>query len=214
MYWQYGDDEGTLDTLIELTITISEHYDIADDVVDESVAPGQYPDAIVAMELLMPLFIRRLHRLGTDAVEFWTERSLSLIESPYREMHETPSVDAYRQILQRQSNLFGFVTGLAPVAAGADETAIERAERIGREFYIYEQYMVDREGYDRGEAGAWNIWELVSEDQAVELMNERAGEITDLASVFPKETQTAIRALVAQDIPQWLEQNAERIERT
>jgi len=204
LYRAHAPDGDDLDALLAFTVAVTEYYDIFDDVVDGDVADGRRADAVIVMQLLMPLFVRRIHALGDDAVSFWTERALELMAGPMTEVTDEPTADAYRAVVDDQATLFGFVTGLAAVVADAPPDAIERAETVGELYYAYEQYLTDEEQY-RADDGPWNLWHLTTETEArarvVALRESLAEAVADL----PAERADGIRALTAHDIDAMLD---------
>lgn len=196
-----GDD---LDPLVEFTVCVTEYYDILDDLVDGDVAAGREAEALVGMQTLLPLFVRRLVEFGPEAAAFWTERALAVLESAPAETGGDPTVEAYRAVVRRQSHLFGFTAGLAGIVAGAADDAVRRCERIGRRYYVYEQFLLDREQRGDGD-DSWNLWEIASEETARALLAELQSDVTNLAGTLPDDRRRLVTGLVAHDIDAWLD---------
>jgi len=196
-----GDD---LDDLLAFTVAVTEYYDIFDDVVDGDVAAGRRADAVIAMQLLMPLFLRRIHAFGDDAVAFWTERALELMAGPLTEVADDPTAAAYRAVVDDQATLFGFVTGLAALAADAPPDAVDRAETVGELYYVYEQYLTDLEQYGGGD-GPWNLWHLTTEAEGRARVTALREALAEAVADLPAERAAGIRALAAHDLDAMLE---------
>lgn len=199
----YDLSETALETVLECTVAITEYYDIVDDVVDGDVADGRTSEAILLSELLVPLTVARLGQLGPDATAFWADEALTLLEAPYVEATEAPSAEAYRRVVERQGTLFGFVTGLPPVVADADRSAVRRATTLGERYYAYEQFLLD--GEQHGDDSPWNLWEHVPEDAALDRLSELQTEVRELVDPLPEQRARAIRALVGHDLEAWAE---------
>lgn len=125
--------------------------------------------------------------------------------APFSERNTEPTLENYQVIVERQSHLYGCITGLCAIAVGADRDAVRRAEAIGRTFYEYEQFIGDRNEYDSGDDDPWNLWHLASESDAVDHLLERRKAIEPQLATLPEERATAIRALFAQDLEAWLD---------
>lgn len=200
LYFAHAPDGERLETLLEFTVAVTEYYDIADDVVDGDVAPDRDIEAFLAMQQLLPLFVDRIGRLGLDATAFWTERARSLVAAPYEENRADPSLEAYLRIVDLQANFFGSITGLAALVADANDEAVKRAEEIGRGFYAYEQFLVDRRQYARGEDERWNLWVLATEQEALDVVRERRTAVRDRLATIPDARADMIGALLAHDL--------------
>lgn len=201
VYLATDPEEDRLDELLEFTVATHEYYDIADDIVDDDVTDSEFTAAFLALQMLLPLFVRRLPALGDDAVAFWSDRATDLVVAPFREVSTEPTVETYLSVVDRQANLFGFLTGLAAIAADGDRDDIERAERIGRNYYAYEQFLLDRGQVD-GET--WNLWTLASEETAVDILLDRRESIETDVDALPETSAAMIRSLVAHDVDAWL----------
>lgn len=190
------------DALVAFTVAVQEHYDVLDDVVDGDVAPGHEDEAVVVSQALVPLCVRRLDALGSDAVEYWHDCALELLAAPHAETTDDPSADAYRRVIDRQSALFGLVTGLAAVAADRDESTVERADRLGRTVYRHAQFVLDYEQHARGD-DEWNARALLGERRVLESLEIWRAAVTDLTAEFPTHAADRLRALVALDVDAW-----------
>lgn len=203
------DPAGThLETLLEFTVAVTEYYDICDDVLDNDVSKDNFSDVFVVLQLLFPLFVRRLDRLGSEAATFWTDRAISLVAAPTTELSCEPSLEAYRSIVDQQVELFGFVTGLAAVVAGGDDSEIRTAERIGHVYYTYEQFLIDAEQYAQDDDDPWNLWALTDEADAIDHISEQRELAHELTAGLPKRRRETIRSLFAHDLDSWLQQES------
>jgi hypothetical protein len=190
-----------VDTLLEATTGIVEYYDMLDDIVDGDVPNGRVPEAVVLAQTLMPLFIRRLAALGADSADAWSGRASVLLEAPYLEQRADPSLDAYRAIVDRQSKLFGFVTCLPAVVADADSDAVDAAATVGERYYIYEQYLLDREQVE--ESSPWNLWSLASESTALDELQAAQDRAVAAIEVLLPEDARLVEPLIAHDLDAW-----------
>lgn len=189
--------------LLEFTVAIQEYYDILDDLIDGDVAEGHENEVQLVAQVLFPLAVARLGRLGGDAVGYWTDCALELVAAPHAEAAASPSPEAYRDLVDRQSVLFGFVPGLAAVAAGREEAAVERAEELGRTIYRHGQFVRDYEQYVGTDDDPWNAAALLGEQAVIEHLEEWRGAIDDLTASYPESARRQLRALVALDVDTW-----------
>lgn len=195
------DPEGDrVDDLLRATTVAHEYYDIVDDVIDGDVADGSELEVFVTNELLGPLLVRLLGRLGPEAVDYWSARTLRAVGSFVAELSGEPSADAYRDLVERQSNLFGSVAGLSAVVAGADEASVERAATAGRAYFQYEQFLRDLYQYERDDPDPWNAWRLLSESEALAYVSERRMTFERSIADLPAERERLLRPLVATDL--------------
>lgn len=200
IYRSHATDCDSLDQLLRTTVVAMEYYDIADDVIDGDVAQGHEAEAFLTNELLMPLLVRHLGRLGPEAIEHWSEDSIRTAESWVFELSNDPSAATYRTLVDKQSELFGSMTALSAVTAGADDAAIERAGEIGRTYFKYDQFVLDLRQYEKGDEDPWNAWNLMGEDEAKSYLMEQRSEFERLIGHLPRERQRLLRPLVATDI--------------
>lgn len=191
-----GDDGATL---VEFATCVTEWFDILDDVVDGDVRAGAEPEALVVAQVLSALATRRIHALGDEAVAFWTERSLDLYAAQLERRGREPEGEAYAAILRREGTLFGFLTGVAALVAGADEEAVERAATMGRAFYAFEHLVVDAENH-RIDGDAWNGWRLMSPSAFRTRVEAFREEAATAAEPLADERARAVRDLTAVDV--------------
>lgn len=197
---EYGDDPERRRLLVQFALAVAEYADIVDDLVDGDVDPDRETEVLLTLQVLWPLLTRLLARLGERETLYWTERATLLVGAPVTERTSEPSAESYHALVEEQSTLFGFVTGLAAVAAGADD-AVERAERLGELFFRYTQFLLDCEQYDGTER--WNAL-AVSSPAAVagQLREWREAFETELAHLSDERARR-LRPLVAVDLATW-----------
>lgn len=191
--------------LLEFTLAIQEYYDLLDDVVDGDVAEGHAGEVQVVAQALLPMATARLGELGSEAVAYWSARALELVSAPHVEARSEPGVEAYRDLLDRQSVLFGFVPGVTAVAAGSDEAGVERAEALGRAVYLHGQLARDVEQHRAGDDDPWNAAALEGERAVLDRLTELRREVSELADDYPEPASTRLSALVALDVDGWLD---------
>ena len=198
-----GLDDEERATLLEFTVAIQEYYDVLDDLIDGDVAPGHETEVQLVAQVLLPLAVDRLGRLGSDAVAHWAERALELVTAPHAELQSEPSPEAYDEIVARQSVLFGFVPGVAAVAAGCDDAGVQRASSIGRSIYRHGQFARDFEQHVRGDDDPWNAAALHGDDAVIEELRSLRATVEDLAAAYPDPARIVLQGLVALDVDAW-----------
>lgn len=206
-----GLDEDEADALLGFTVAIQEYYDALDDLVDGDVADGHEGEVILVAQVLQALALRELARLGLDAVTHWADSVPTLVGAPFAEARaESPSVAVYDEILDHQSQLFGFVTGAAAVAAGRDDADVEHAVHVGRLVYRHFALVHDYEQYATGVDGDgdWNAAALLETEELCRRLEERREEIEEATRRYPDPAGRRIRELVALDVSAWLRSEA------
>lgn len=199
----HGLDDGERDALVGFAVAIQEYYDVLDDLVDGDVADGHEAEVQVVAQALLPLALDRLHRLGPDAVAYWTGCALDLVCAPFAEVSGTPTAEAYRELVDRQSVLLGFVPGVAAVAADRDEADVDRAEALGRALYRHQQFARDLEQHLDGDDDPWNAAALLGEESVVERLEAWREDVETYAEPYPEPASRRLRALVALDLEEW-----------
>lgn len=197
-------DAETTDLILELGVCVSEYFDVLDDVVDGDVDAGREGEAIALVQLLVPSYVERLAALGSDAASYWSDVTRSFLRAPYLEHDAEPSLPAYRRIVESQSGLFGCVTALPAVVAGADPDAVERSQAIGERFYVYEQFLLDGEQH-ANESSPWNLWAYATDAEALAVLEDARTAYEDALEGLPAERQRALEVLVAHDLDNWLD---------
>ena len=203
VYREFGTDESTLDALLDLSILSQEYYDILDDAVDGDVAPDRDGEAILTSQLLLPRIHERLAVIHPDASTFWAGRIERLVTAPQLERTTEPSEEAYLALLDRQSNLYGALTGLAALAADTDDATVDDAERLGRTIYKHDHFVHDRLQFEDGRREEWNAAALLSEEEVVDRLRAWRETVEELTASFDDERATILRGLVALDIDAW-----------
>jgi hypothetical protein len=197
----HGGDEETRATLVQFALVVAEYYDVVDDVVDGDVKPGHEREALLVAQLLMPVLARLLHRLGDDAVEYWTREATALVEAPL--IHESadgePTGEAYLDLLERQASLRSSITGLAAVVAGADGDAVERAENVGTAVHKLMQFATDLAQYE-SDNDPWNAVALFEETAYFEQLRSLRDELDEALSAYPDEYACRMRAPWEDDV--------------
>ena len=184
--------------VIEFSTCVAEWFDILDDLADGDVRSGAEPEALVVAQVLSALATKRLHAFGDEAVEFWTERSLTLYATQLERREHDPDGETYVAILREEGTLFGFLTGTAALAAGADDDVVERAAAAGRAFYAFEHLLVDAENH-HVETDAWNGWRLMSTAAFRTRVEEFREAVETAVDPLPDKHARAIRDLTAVD---------------
>jgi hypothetical protein len=191
----HGGDEQTCQTLLQFSMIVAEYYDIVDDVIDGDVKPGHQRDAIVVLQFLMPVLVRLLHRLGDDAVKYWTWEATELVEAsvhePTAEMKQT--TDGYLDLLEEQALLRSSVTGLAAVVAGADDEAIERAEQVGTTVHKLMQFVTDLKQYGSDDDPS-NAVQLFDKEDFSKQYQQFKNELDETLSVYPETHASQMRS--------------------
>jgi hypothetical protein len=195
------ESETRRDRLVQFTLAVEEYADVVDDLVDGDVAEGRETEVLLTLQVLWPQLVRLLSALGQRETEYWTQHATALVAAPVTEMTREPGADTYRELVAEQATLFGFVTGLAAVAAGEDEPTVARAERLGELFFSVTQFLLDCEQYDGEEA--WNALAVMAPAEVRERLRawQRAFE-TELEHLSAERTRR-LRPLVAVDLEAW-----------
>lgn len=201
----YSDPDPPVASLLEFVIVCSEYYDVADDLIDGDVAPGGESEVIATQQVLVPLLVRTLGRLGAEAVEYWTDHATWLAEAPLLELSAEPSWERYRSLLDRQATLHGSMTGLAAVAVGSDDDAIRRAETLGRLHFTYSQCVLDGLQYESDDDDPWNAFSLTSERRVLEQLRRWREAFEAELDPLPNSQARRLRPLVAVDLDRWCE---------
>jgi len=200
---EYGDDPERRRLLVQFALTVAEYADIVDDLVDGDVDPDRETEVLLTLQVLWPLLTRLLARLGERETLYWTDQATLLVGAPVTERTSEPTAESYRALVAEQSTLFGFVTGLAAVAAGADDESIARAERLGELFFEYTQFLLDCEQYDGAER--WNALAVSSPAAVAEQLREWRTAFETELSHLSEERARRVRPLVAVDLAAWEE---------
>lgn len=175
------------DTVLQFSAVVHEYYDLFDDLFDGDVDPAYRAEVLGTMQVMMPLILRSLDRLGDDAVSYWSERAVALMQGPFGELDRERSAAAYLDIVDHQSQLFGFVTGVAAIAADASDGAVARAAALGRTCFVFEQLVLDLEQYHGTDDDRWNALEFLPGATVVSEIEAARDEIESLAAELPGE---------------------------
>ncbi|MFC3956987.1 hypothetical protein [Halovivax cerinus] len=200
LYLSYDDKEDTLDTLLKASILVHEYYDIVDDLIDSDIKQGSELEIVVTIELLVPLIVKYIGKLGPGAATYWSDRTIETVGSFVLELSSEPSESAYRELLERQSTLFGSMTGVCAVSTGREDETVQRASKIGRTYFCYEQLLRDYRQYERDEPSPWNAWNLLGEYEAQTLATEQRKAFQNSIAQIPPARRSLIEPLVATDV--------------
>ncbi|SER28152.1 hypothetical protein [Natrinema salaciae] len=197
-------DDERRETVLQFSLCVGEYYDIFDDVVDDDVAEGARGTVVATWQVMFPLCTRLVHRLGDDAVDYWTDRAMGLMEAPLGGIRTDPTLERYRAIVDRQAVLFGALTGLCAVV-GDHPATVERAEQLGRAYFRFEQFLLDGEQYASGETGGWNLFALADAADALEYVTDCRRDYERACRSLPDADRRALRPLVGVDLDRWAE---------
>ncbi|MDS0260074.1 hypothetical protein NDI56_11785 [Haloarcula sp. S1CR25-12] len=191
----HGGDEETRQTLLQFAIIVAEYYDIVDDVIDGDVKPGHEREAIVALQFLMPVLVRLLHRLGDDAVEYWTWEATELVECCVHEptADEKQTEAGYLDLLEEQALLRSSITGLAAIVAGADDEEIARAEEVGRTVHKLMQFTTDLNQYGSDDDPS-NAVALFDKEAFSGQYQQFKDELDETLAAYPEDYASQMRA--------------------
>lgn len=193
------------DALLGFTVASQEYFDVVDDAVDGDVAGGTDAEALLAAQLLLVLALRRLSELDAATPRYWVDSVAELVRAPFTETQEEPSAALYESMLDRQSELLGFVTGVAAVAAGLPDDDVAHAARVGRLVYRHFALVHDVEQYERGDDGDgdWNAAALFGHDGTQQRLVDVRSDVERATRRYPDPAGTRIRNLVALDVEEW-----------
>jgi hypothetical protein len=193
-----------LDTVLEFTVAIQEYFDMLDDLVDGDVREDRRGEVVLATQLLLPLAVRRLDRL--EATAYWCDGTARLLEAPLEEVRSEPADAAYREGLDAQAALYGVTAGIAALAGGGDEAAVERAEAVGEAIYHHTQVVLDYEQFLAGHAERWNAGVLFEDEAAVlAFLRDRRETVSRLVEPYDDARAARLEGLVTLDVDAWLD---------
>lgn len=192
--------EHALQPLRRFVILVQEYYDLLDDLVDGDVAPGHEVQVMLVSQLLLPLMVRTLERVHPEAVDYWSGRCQTMVESLYVEKCETRSWDNYLRCIEHQSLLYGVCTGLAALAAGADSRQVDSAERLGCLAYCFSQLVLDLEQADTDGDDNWNALQFRSTVDVTQHLRAWSEEIHTAVSAFAAPHDRLLWGLYAVDV--------------
>jgi len=190
--------------LIKFVLVSHEYYDIVDDIFDGDVAPGGEPQVFATKELLQPLLLDQLVALGGEAGSYWSSRSLRMTSSMLDELRTEPAAPEYRELMDKQAELYGAMTGLGALTADVKDREVERAETFGKNFFKFEQCVLDRKQYESGDPDPWNLWSLATERYATESLLDWQSEMETYLRTLPEEQRRLLRPLIALDVEAWI----------
>lgn len=198
VYESMADDDAHASEVRQLGMVFQEYFDVFDDVMDGDVPPENVPTAVAVGEVLVALTVQILADLPEGATRYWSERAVDLKTALAIEVTEDPSREVYLEMVERQGNYYGAITGVAAVAAGADEEGVARAEELGRLAYCLDQGQLDRIQYEGGDGDdpdeKWNLCAFYDEDGFTELLGEWRDRFDELVETFPPDQRPLLRA--------------------
>lgn len=202
---KYDPAGGQRDESLQFTVTVMGYYDIVDDFIDGDVTEGAEADVYLTNELLQPVVIRLLNRLGDDAVRYWSKHATRMLCCFVEQLQEEPDTETYLHILDLQSELYGTITGISAILADESSQTIELAAMASKHYFKYDQVLLGREQYETDGPDPWNAWRLMPESEAIDHLQSWQHEIHDYLSTLPDERATLIRPFVALDIEEWID---------
>lgn len=206
LYLSY-DPEGTqLEEFVQFALVYLEYYDIVDDIFDGDVAEGTEAEVFATLEALQPLLVRHVHRLGGEAVSYWTDHAIRMVQCFLDELRQQPSASAYLDILEDQAEHIGLLTGIAAIVAGEDPATVESAETFGKHYFKFEQFLLDCRQHATDDPDPWNACRLTSEREVFELLSVWQSEMNAFLDDLPPERAENLRPLVGLDLETWLDQ--------
>lgn len=189
--------------LLEFTILVTEYFDIYDDIADGDVDQEDLSKVTLVHSILGTLIMKKLPQLDDSAVKYWTNQTLVLSECVYFEMAYNPHSEVYLDVVDRQSKLFGGLTGLVPVVDGAKQVKIDEASTLGEIYFMFEQFLLDLEQKIGGDDDPWNAWHLIDNDDIRSVLEAWRRQALDLTAQFPDENRQLIEAMFATDIDEF-----------
>lgn len=203
VYLQHDPDGTGLDAVLEFTVAVQEYFDMLDDLVDGDVREDRRGEVLLATQLLLPLLVRRLDRL--DATAYWCDETTRLLEAPLEEVRAEPTAAAYRDELEAQAALYGATAGIAALAGGGDEAAVERASAVGEAIYQHTQVVLDYEQFLAGDAERWNAGALFDDEATIlAFLRDRRETVSQLVEPYDYGRAGLLKGLVALDVDAWL----------
>lgn len=203
LYLDLADDPVHADELLQLTLVLQEYYDILDDIVDDDLDAEGTTSATIVTQALYPVSVQLLDELPDASAQYWSERAIRLAESWSLEQTTTPSQEEYRTLLERQSNLYGFVTGLAALSAGADIDRIQQAEQLGRAVFKLDATWLDLIQHKLDLDPDWNIYELYEPDAVAELLIRWQSNAERQVDALADERAFLLRTPLEEEFEQW-----------
>lgn len=206
LYLSHSRNHSQRETFARFTVATMEYFDIVDDIIDGDVAEGAEFEVYLTNEFLNPIVVRFLSHLGEDAVAYWSDHTVSMLHWFEKEFEREPSKDAYLDIVEKQSELFGMITGMSVFIAGEGPLSIEEAERIGKLYFKYDQFLLDREQLDSTDSDPWNAWKLMPESETTDYVRRWQNDVATLTERLPQERAELIRPFHSLHICEWREQ--------
>lgn len=198
-------DGNDRETLLKLTLSTHEYYDILDDLIDGDVSAEARQEVLATWQVLAPLNALLVHRLETEAVAFWSDRTMGLMECFLSEGAAPCTAENYKQIVERQSDLFGCVTGLPPVVGGLPDRKVHLCEQIGQDLFKIQQFLADAEQHREEDGEQWNAWELYSQTEFQNEILTWKSEAMERVDELPSRQAEMIEVLFAINVEEWLE---------
>lgn len=198
-YQALAEEPTERDAVVRLSLALTEQLDLLDDLADGDVEAGAEGQVLATTQALGARITEGVAALGETSVAYHRETSDELLGAVLLEAEREPSAAAYEQVLARQSTMYGRQTGLAAIAAGADEEEVTRAERAGRRFHDIAKVEQDRAQYRAGDRSDWNARTVLDRPTIIQRLEEWRAELLDAVSAFPPAQRRRVAALVAHD---------------
>lgn len=205
IYTEYSQSNTPPDALLTISVIQPEYYDIFDDSIDGDVPSDKIEEVVLITQTLMPIMTQAVNELGDDSFSHWSSRISELTAAPYYEATLDSSFESYSIILNKQSKLFGSLTGISALAAGCSEQEVSDAEKIGELFYKFEQLVLDCEQYTPDTDERWNIRTYRSLDGVQPILTDWSEQLYDVTSSYSHTNKEIIRSLLALDFEKWSE---------
>jgi len=199
-------DQEQRDAVLQLSLLVAEYYDIFDDLIDQDVNSEHREEVIATWQMMHPLTVRLLQILGSEVVEFWSERTVRLMGAPLAGIHHDPTLEVYEEIVDLQSNMFGCLTAIPALLNNREETIVRCEELLGRKYYKFDQYLLDGEQLNRDCSSNdtdWNIWALESPDNVLDRLSQLRREIYSNTDHLSEEKKAKIGLLIDIDLEEW-----------
>ena len=204
IYRSYSETAAHRDDLLAVSILINEYFDVLDDIIDGDVTEGYELQVFLTVEFLQPLTVRYLHRLGDEAVSYWFDNTTLLLECFLDEHRMEPTAENYATLLEKQSRLFGLLSGMSALVANADSEHVANAEQLGKALFKMYQFHLDVAQYPDDSSVPWNVCHLLDTDEiGAEMARTKRRAMEHLERV-PDGRIELIRPMITLDVDSWV----------
>lgn len=205
LYRKLATEPTDREELVQFAITVQEYYDILDDAIDGDIDRALTTQALATAQALLPVLVQLLGELEGPTTIYWSKRAVRLTEVPMLEAELAVSKANYMRILRRQSNLWGFVTGLAAMVAGADEQVVARSEALGRALYKVDATWTDCGQYEREEDLKWNMYTVFGVEEVQRMLDIWCDIAWSHIEQLPTDDERLLKTPLVQNIENWNE---------